>query len=77
MAEEYIFVKVGLIGKCVCEVPLSPGASVQDALVAAKKFPIPRNHEMRRNNTGTACTVEDKVSNGDIILLIPQIRGGY
>ena len=67
-----ITVKVARLGGTVQEVALSSGATVQDALDAAD---LAVDGEDIRINSSSA-SVSDEVTNGDIVTLVPKIKGG-
>lgn len=71
MAEN--FVKVAVLGAKVQEVCLEDEATVQDALDAAEVEDID-GMEIKVNKR--PATVEDAVYGGDIVVLVPKIKGG-
>lgn len=73
--ENTIFVKVAPLGRCVCEVSIPAGSTVSTALEVAKRRNSISDYErLRKNNVDAALT--DLVQDGDLITLVPQIRGG-
>lgn len=67
-----ITVKVARLGNTVQEVALNEGASVQDALTAAD---LAVDGEDVRVNSSNA-SLSDELSNGDIVTLVPKVKGG-
>jgi putative ubiquitin-RnfH superfamily antitoxin RatB of RatAB toxin-antitoxin module len=67
-----ITVKVARLGNAVQEVALSSGATVQNALDAADL--MVENEEIRVNSSTAG--VNDEVRNGDIVTLVPKVKGG-
>jgi sulfur carrier protein ThiS len=65
-------VKVAKVGAKVEEVALDSGANVGDALRAAGV--APEGFELRLNGTPSPATAP--VRGGDVITLVPQIKGG-
>jgi sulfur carrier protein ThiS len=71
---DYIMVKVASLGKSVLEVTIPVGSTVDAALKAAGVNPS-ATQDLRRNNE--VLRLSDVVKNGDILTLVPAIRGGY
>ena len=67
-----ITVKVARLGNTVQEVALNEGSSVQDALTAADL--AVDGEDIRINSSNSNLT--DVVRNGDIITLVPKVKGG-
>ncbi len=67
------FVKVAQLGKTVKEVSLDTDATVATALEAAELRSA--GFEVRLN--GAPCAGTEKTRSGDIITLVPQIKGGH
>ncbi len=67
-----ITVKVARLGNTVEEVALNEGASVQDALTAADLAVDGEDVRINSSNAG----LTDEVRNGDIITLVPKVKGG-
>lgn len=70
---DMILVKVAPIGSPVTEVLIPAGSSVSSALTAAK-ISIRGSEDIRRG--GLSVSPNDVLKNGDIITLVPPIRGG-
>jgi molybdopterin converting factor small subunit len=68
-----MLVKIAKIGSRVNEVALGDEATVQDALTAGGQ-PIPSGHELRVN--GERATSSTELEDGDVITLVPSIKGG-
>lgn len=66
-----IFVKVAQLGKPVSEVTLEDGATVKDALAAAGVGAVKTVHV---NNIKSS--VKQEVADGDVVLVVPDIKGG-
>jgi hypothetical protein len=71
---DYIMVKVAPLGKSVSEVTVPVGSTVGDVLKAANVNPT-ATQDLRLNSQ--PARTADVVKNGDIITLVPAIRGGY
>ena len=69
-----MLVKIAKIGSRVNEVALGDEATVQDALTAGGQ-PIPSGHELRVNGE-RATTSSTELEDGDVITLVPSIKGG-
>jgi molybdopterin converting factor small subunit len=67
-----ITVKVARLGNTVQEVALNEGASVQDALTAADLAVDGEDVRVNSSNSG----LSDELSNGDIVTLVPKVKGG-
>ena len=67
-----ITVKVARLGTTVQEVALNDGASVQDALIAAGLTVDGEDIRVNSSNAG----LNDEVEDGDIITLVPKVKGG-
>ena len=67
-----ITVKVARLGNTVQEVALNDGASVQDAITAADLAVDGEDVRVNSSNAG----LSDEVENGDIITLVPKVKGG-
>ena len=67
-----ITVKVARLGNTVQEVALNEGASVQDALTAADLAVDGEDVRVNSSNAG----LSDELSNGDIVTLVPKVKGG-
>jgi len=67
-----ITVKVARLGNTVQEVALNDGASVQDAITAADLAVDGEDVRVNSSNAG----LSDEVRNGDIITLVPKVKGG-
>lgn len=67
-----ITVKVARLGNTVQEVALGIGATAQNALDAAGL--TLDNEELRINSSNARVT--DEVRNGDIVTLVPKVKGG-
>ena len=67
-----ITVKVARLGNAVVEVALGVGSSVQDALDAAELYLD--GEDVRINSRSASLT--DEVANGDIVTLVPKVKGG-
>jgi len=67
-----ITVKVARLGNTVERVALNEGASVQDALTAADLAVDGEDVRINSSNAG----LTDEVRNGDIITLVPKVKGG-
>ena len=67
-----ITVKVARLGNTVQEVALNEGASVQDALTAADL--TVDGEDIRVNSSNS--NLNDEVRNGDIVTLVPKVKGG-
>jgi hypothetical protein len=72
---ESILVKVAPLGRCVCEVSVPSGSVVSTVLEAASKRTNVAGYEDLRRN-GNTTNLPEPVQGGDIITLVPQIRGG-
>lgn len=71
----YITVKVAPLGKVVAEVTIPEGSNVKAALeAAASRTTVTGYTDLRLNSV--PASFEDLVKNGDIITLVPAIRGG-
>lgn len=74
---EMILVKVAPLGRPVTEIMIPFGSSVSEALAAATatgSVNVSGYDDLRKN--GKSVSSGDTVLNGDIITLIPAIRGG-
>ena len=67
-----ITVKIAKLGSRVVEVALTEGASATEALQIAELDP--QGFELRVN--GTMITVPVVLNDGDVITLVPAIKGG-
>ena len=67
-----ITVKVARLGNTVQEVALEEGASVQDALTAADLAVDGEDVRVNSSNAG----LSDEVQDGDIVTLVPKVKGG-
>lgn len=65
-------IKVAKLGQRVVEVALDNGATVADAIAAAE---VDDNRTQLRIN-GSPAEHDSVVTNGDIVTLIPSIKGG-
>ena len=68
-----ITVKIARLGTAVLEVALEEGANVQAALNAAS-LEVGGSEELRINEN--SASVNDEVDNGDIVTLVPKVKGG-
>ncbi len=69
-----MIVKVAKLGDIVREVMLGDRASVEDALNASKITIGSEDEDIRLNNS--VVSLSHSISDGDIITIIPQIKGG-
>ena len=67
------FVKVAKLGERVEEVLIGNGETVGDVIRIAK-MEI-GGQQVRRNNV--TVTLDEVVSDGDVLILQPQMKGGY
>lgn len=71
----YIMVKVAPLGKTVVEVSIPEGSNIKAALEAAASRTTTTGYTDLRLNSAPA-SFGDLVKHGDIITLVPAIRGG-
>jgi sulfur carrier protein ThiS len=71
---EMIMVKVAPLGKTVTEVMIPFGSNVKAALVASGSA-ASGFEDLRKN--GKPTSQNDSLEAGDIITIVPAIRGGY
>jgi sulfur carrier protein ThiS len=67
-----MLVKVAKLGSEVTEVLLNDGATVSEALAAARISV--GNEEIRLN--GESAAMDDDVKNGDLVTVVPAVKGG-
>ena len=73
----FIMVKIAPLGKSVTEVTVEEGTSIRNAIAAAAatgRTTVTGYEDLRRN--GLPAKLDDAVKNGDIITLVPAIKGG-
>jgi sulfur carrier protein ThiS len=73
----YIMVKIAPLGKSVVEVTVEEGTTIRNAISAATtsgRTTVTGYEDLRRNSM--PAKLDDIVKNGDIITLVPAIKGG-
>lgn len=73
----FVLVKIAPLGKSVTEVTVEEGTSIRNAIAAAAasgRTTVTGYEDLRRN--GLPAKLDDAVKNGDIITLVPAIKGG-
>lgn len=73
---DYILVKIAPLGRPTSEVSVPVGSTISAALgAAASRTSVTGYTDLQRN--GSPANLNDIVQNGDIIVLVPAIKGGY
>lgn len=71
---DMIMVKIVPLGKSVTEVMIPVGSTIEFALSKVESINTRSYTDLCRN--GAPASVRDIVKNGDVITLVPPIRGG-
>ncbi len=66
-------VKVLCLGRAAKEVTLDDGSTVEDAIVESG---FPKDSGYSRHVNGNHAMDSDTVQDGDVVTLVPQVKGG-
>ena len=66
-------VKVLCLGRAAKEVQLSEGATVEQAITESG---FPKDSAYSRHVNGSHCVDSDILNDGDVLTLVPQVKGG-
>lgn len=72
MASDTKFVKFAVLGGRVQEIALANGANIGEGLEVAGLSDS--GYQIKKN--GSSATREDGLRNGDVVLLVPAVKGG-
>jgi sulfur carrier protein ThiS len=66
-------VKVLCLGRSAKEMELSDGSTVEQAITESG---FPKDHSYNRHVNGNHAMDSDLLNNGDVLTLVPQVKGG-